>query len=108
VLALHSDRGGISLYNLHGAPAAAMRGVQDTAYPVRFVGGGKSLLVGESTTQEVALIQVDLADRRRTPWKLIKTEARNGLGIVVTPDLKYYTYAVQRYSSDLYVVDHLR
>ena len=54
------------------------------------------------------LTRVDLADGHRTPWKRIKTEARNGLGIAVTPDLKYYAYAVQRYSSDLYVVDNLR
>jgi hypothetical protein len=78
------------------------------AYPVRFINGGKSLLVGESTTEEVVLTRVDLADGHRTPWKRIKTEARNGLGIAVTPDLKYYAYAVQRYSSDLYVVDNLR
>lgn len=64
--------------------------------------------MGESTAQEVVLTQVDPADGHRTPWKRIKTEARNGLGIVVTPDLKYYAYAAPRYSSVLYVADSLR
>jgi serine/threonine protein kinase/Tol biopolymer transport system component len=106
-LALHADRGGISLYGMQGAAPLVLRGVDETAYPVRFINGGKSLLVGESTTEEVVLTRVDLADGHRTPWKRFKSAERSGLGMVVTPDLKYYTYTVHRYSSDLYVVSNL-
>ncbi len=108
MLALRENRKGISLYGVNGAPPITLNGAQDTEYPVRFVNGGKSLLVAEVNQNELLLTQVDLAGGHRTLWKRIKTDVRNGLGIVATPDLKYYAFAVPRYSSDLYVVDNLR
>jgi len=108
ILALHSNRGGIYLYRLNGSQPEALRGGQDSEYPVRFANGGKSLLVGDATGEELVLTLVDLADGHRTLWKRINTEVRLRLGIVVTPDLKYYAYTTPLYSSELYIVDNLR
>jgi len=108
MLALHEEQGGISLYQVGGRQGAAMKGVLESEYPVRFAKGGKSLLVITPTGTEMVLTLVDLASGRREPWERIPTEARpRAWNIVVTPDLKYYAYSSPRHASDLYIVDNL-
>jgi eukaryotic-like serine/threonine-protein kinase len=106
--ALRGDRGGISLYRLDGSKPVAVRGPTNTEYPVRFVSGGKSLLVSEATSHELVLTLVDVADGRRKLWKRIQTDAFDLSLFVTTPDLKYYAYSAPLFSSDLYIVDNLR
>jgi serine/threonine protein kinase len=90
------------------SPLTALPGAQETEYPVRFANGGNSLLVGQPGGRETVLTLVDLADGHRTIWKRLQAEARNGIGFVATPDLKYYAYTVPRYESELYIVENLR
>ena len=101
---------GISLYKLDGSKPVALASTLDSEYPVRFVNGGKSLLVSEATGHhELVLTLVDLANGHRTPWKRFQTDAQDrSLLFVVTPDLKYYAYSSPLFSSDLYIVDNLR
>lgn len=110
LVALRGDRGGIFLYKLDGSKPVALASTLDSEYPVRFVNGGKSLLVSEATGHhELVLTVVDLANGHRTPWKRFQTDAQDrSLLFVVTPDLKYYAYSSPLFSSDLYIVDNLR
>ena len=75
---------------------------------MRFVAGGKSLLVAEPTGRELVLTVIDVASGHREPWKRIPTESRTEQLFTATPDLKYYAYPFPRYSSVLYIVDNLR
>jgi hypothetical protein len=89
-------------------PTAAM-GALAAESPIRFVNGGRSLLVGDSSSKDVILTVVDLASGQRQAWKrLYFSVQRKGKSVVVTPDLKYYAYYSPRYSSDLYLVENLR
>jgi Tol biopolymer transport system component len=45
-LALHEEQGGISLYHVGSGQPVAVKGVLESEYPIRFVNGGRSLLVG--------------------------------------------------------------
>jgi hypothetical protein len=50
---------------------------------------------------------VKLADGRRIPWKQFESEGTDASRFVATPDLKYYAFAVPRYSSVLNIVSGL-
>jgi hypothetical protein len=109
IVALHEERVGISLYRTGGGQPTAVKGVVASEYPVRFVDGGRSLLVADTGSKEIVLTIVDLASGHRRPWKRLSLSVqRKGKAIVVTPDLKYYAYYSPRYSSDLYLVEDLR
>ena len=106
--ALRKESGGIILVSVDGGQSVALSGASDSEYPIRFAAGGKSLLVLEPTGHEHVLTLVDVASGRRQLWKRIPNEARTGLFLVATPDLKYYAYPRPRYSSVLYTVENLR
>jgi eukaryotic-like serine/threonine-protein kinase len=109
-VALREGRGGISLYHGNGGQPVALKAASDKEYPIRFVKGGKALLVAEQTGGELALTVIDLASGHREAWKRIADDdssPKNQL-FVATPDLKYYAYPFPRYSSVLYTVDNLR
>ena len=62
-VAPRGDRGGIFLYKLDGSKPVALASTLDSEYPVRFVNGGKWLLVSEATGHhELVLTVVDLAN----------------------------------------------
>jgi eukaryotic-like serine/threonine-protein kinase len=107
MLALRREHGGISLHRLNGSQPVALQGVEDSEFPIRFADDGKSLLVGQANGRVMTLTLVDVASGRREPWKQLKSDARDGSQIVVTPDLKYYAYETPRYSSVLYIVANL-
>ena len=108
MVALHEEGGGISLYRARSGQPVAVKGALAAESPIRFVDGGRSLLVGDSSGKEVVLTLVDLASGQRKAWKrLYFSVQRKGKAIVVTPDLKYYAYYSPRYSSDLYLVQNL-
>ncbi len=108
MLALHEEQGGISLYHVGDRQPAAVKGVIESEYPIRFANGGKSMLVGTPTGHEFVLDFVELASGRRESWKRIPAEKRpTGSLFIVTPDLKYYAYSSPRYASDLYIVENL-
>jgi Tol biopolymer transport system component len=110
-IALREEKGGIFLYGRGGAPSVAVKGAVEQEYPIRFANGGKALLVEGTIGRELVLTLVDLASGRRETWKRVPEEIRQGggqfIGIVVTPDLKYYAYSAPRYASDLYMVENL-
>ena len=107
-LALHEETGGISLYRAGTSQPTVLKGVLGAESPIRFVGGGRSLLVGDSNSKDVTFTLIDLATAQRKPWKHLHFSVqRKGKGIVVTPDLKYYAYYSPRYSSNLYLVENL-
>jgi hypothetical protein len=86
-----------------------VKGVLAAESPIRFVDGGRSLLVADSSSKDVVITVVDLATGLRRTWKRLSFSVqRKGKSIVVTPDLKYYAYYFPRYSSDLYLVENLR
>ncbi len=108
IVALHEDSGGISLYRAGGSQPTAVKGVTAAELPVRFIDGGRSLLVADNSTKDIFLTIVDLASGRRQPWKRLSLGVqRKGKIIALTPDLKYYAYYFPRYSSDLYLVENL-
>jgi len=110
LLALHEEQGGISLHRAGNPQPIAMKGVLESEYPVCFLTGGRSLLVGMTSGNELVLTLVDLASGRRESWKSVPIEVQTGgeqLAFTVTPDLKYYTYSSPRYTSDLFIVDNL-
>ena len=107
VLALRREHGGISLYRLNGSQPVSLQGVEDSEFPIRFAESGKSLLMEQANGRAITLTLVDLASGRRTPWKQLKSDARDGSQMVATPDLKYYAYQTPRYSSVLYIVSNL-
>jgi serine/threonine protein kinase/Tol biopolymer transport system component len=111
-VALHrgdGESGGIFLYRAGSSQPTAAMGVAASEYPVRFVDGGRSLLVADTSSKEVDLTLVDLSSGHRKLWKhLSLSVARTRKPLVVTPDLKYYAYDSPRYSSDLYLVENLR
>jgi eukaryotic-like serine/threonine-protein kinase len=107
MLALRLERQGVLLKELDGSSLVPLPAGREKEYPVRFTGDGKSLLVVEPTGHDFIVNIVNLADGRRTLWKQLKSESSDGSKIVVTPDLKYYAFAVPRYSSVLHIVSGL-
>jgi len=109
VVALHEEGGGISLYRAGSTQPTVLKGVIGEESPIRFVEGGRALLVGNGRSKDVVITVVDLVTGQRRPWKELHLSVlRKGKAIVVTPDLKYYAYYAPRYSSDLYLVENLR
>lgn len=109
VVALHEEGGGISLYRAGTNQPTMVKGTLPSEFPIRFVDGGRSLLVCDDSSKEVVLTVLDLASGLRKPWKRLSFSVqRKGKIIAVTPDLKYYAYYSPRYSSDLYLVENLR
>jgi Tol biopolymer transport system component/predicted Ser/Thr protein kinase len=108
-IALREGRGGISLYRGNGSQPVAVKAASENEYPIRFVKGGKALLVAEQPGGELILTVIDLASGRREPWKRIPDvySSRANELFVATPDLKYYAYPFPRYSSVLYTVENL-
>jgi hypothetical protein len=109
-LAVHEERVGISLYGKDGGHPSALKAASMNEYPIRFVKGGKALLLAERSGGELVLTIVELASGQREPWKRIAENysSPNNQLFVATPDLKYYAYPFPRYSSVLYTVDNLR
>ena len=78
-------------------------------YPIRFVKGGKALLLAERAGSEPVLTTVESASGHREMWKRIAEDysSPNNQLFVATPDLRYYAYPFPRYSSVLYTVENL-
>ncbi len=103
------ENGGVALYAASGGQPLALKGSLNHEGPIRFVKGGKALLVGEATGSDVVLTIVDLASGHRDLWKRIPDDLASPSDqlFVATPDLKYYAYRYPRYSSVLYTVENL-
>ena len=104
-----NDDSGILLYHPDGNQPERLKGANLAEYPVRFVNGGRSLLVANANGAESDVTLVDLATGRRKLWKHLPSRSYANRGVVVvTPDLKYYAYGIPQYSTDLYLVENLR
>jgi Tol biopolymer transport system component len=107
-VALRESRGGISLYPADGGQPVTVKAATDAEVPVRFAQNGKSLLVVEPTGQEMVLTEIDLAGGRRQLLKRLSTGSPSVWTFTATPDLKYYAYTLEHYTSVLYTVENLR
>jgi hypothetical protein len=107
-VAVGSLLGGISLYSADGGQPVAVKAAMDTEVPVRFAQDGKSLLVVEPTGEELVLTEIDLASGRRQTLKRLNTGTPSVWTFAATPDLKYYAYTLEHYTSVLYTVENLR
>jgi len=112
VVALHDGRTGIVIYHVGNPQSIPLKGSLETEYPVRFADGGKSLLAMETTGRALIFTLIELSSGHRREWKRVDVPIRALVGfshtVVVTPDLKYYAYAIPLYASDLYIVDNVR
>jgi Tol biopolymer transport system component len=108
-VALRAGHGGICLYHGSESQPLPVKTASENEYPIRFVKGGKALLVAEQTGGEMVLTVIDLATGHRETWKRIPEDysSRANQLLVATPDLKYYAYPFPRYSSVLYQVENL-
>ncbi|MBV8476787.1 MAG: PD40 domain-containing protein, partial [Acidobacteria bacterium] len=107
VVALHEMSGGISLYRIGEQPPTPLKGAEESEYPIRFIEGGRSLLVGKSTGDELALTRIDIGTGKRRPWKSFHSTGLVDQLMVATPNLEYYAYPSGRGASILYIVDNL-
>ena len=110
VVALREGRGGIVLFPTKAGQAVALKGAAGNEYPIRFVKGGKALLVADQTGGELLLTVIDVASGHREAWKRIQDNysSRANQLFVATANLKYYAYPYPKYSSVLYTVENLR
>jgi len=108
-VALRQEGGGIMLYREGSKQPAELKGALASELPIRFVNGGKSLLVQETRGEVTTLSLIDLANGHRQMWKRLRLMGGGqGKRVATTPDLKYYAYSLQRYASSLYLVENLR
>lgn len=68
IVALHEESGGIFFISCRHSQSDAVKKVVASEYPIRFVDGGRSLLVADESSKEIILTLVDLASGRRMPW----------------------------------------
>ncbi len=108
-LAVNDNGSGIVLYHANHGQPERLKGTLPFEYPVGFVNGGRSLLLGSMAGTGSDVILMDLATGHRELWKHLPTRTYGSGGLLaVTPDLKYYAYGVPHYSTDLYLVENLR
>jgi len=107
VLAVHDDNG-ISLYRAGTNGPQSLKGALASERPVRFVSGGRELLVSGPSGSAMDVTLVDLTSGHRQLWKHLPIRSiANASGLAATPDLEYYAYGTTHYSTDLYLVENL-
>jgi Tol biopolymer transport system component len=94
-----------------GEPAKAAFTLKRAEGLVRFIDGGKTLLI-RTRSMPLQLTRIDVATGRRDPWKEIDPADPSGVRasptLKASADGKSYAYCVSRILSDLYVVDGLK
>jgi eukaryotic-like serine/threonine-protein kinase len=109
VVAMRDVDKGLILVRLKEHEIVSIKGSQPAEHPVRFFDQGRSLLTAEVTGAGTAITAIDLATGRRTPFRELSARIVTGnQAMVLTPDLKFYAYALPDYSSDLYEVENLK
>jgi eukaryotic-like serine/threonine-protein kinase len=100
------------LYPLAGGPPQKLSFVENPGESVvRFIDGGKSLLIRDRKIP-LQITRVDVATGRREPWKQIVPADLAGVQSIPTVSFsangKSYAYSISRMLSDLFVVQGLK
>jgi len=112
LLAATGGERGLALYPVDGGDPRSVPGVRSGDVPVAWTDAGRGLLVRQQGEIPSRVYVLDLETGRRTLWKeLIPADASGVLeilGVVTTPDRRYYTYTYLRALTELYVVEGLK
>ena len=102
---------GLALYPLDGGEPRPVPGALATDMPAAWTDGGRSLLVRAQGELPSRVYSLDLQAGRRDLWKALMPADPAGvleiLGVVATPDRKFYAYTYLRALTELYVVEGL-
>ena len=102
---------GLALYPVDGGEPRPVAGALGTDVPVAWTDGGRSLLVRAQGELPSRVYSLDLETGRRDLWKELMPADPAGvleiLGVVSTPDRRFYAYSYLRLLTELYVVEGL-
>ncbi len=102
---------GLALYPVDGGDPLLVRGAHTTDIPATWTDGGRSLLVRAQGEIPSRVYRLDLQTGRRDLWKELMPADPAGvleiLGVVTTPDRRFYAYTYLRNLTELYVVEGL-
>jgi serine/threonine protein kinase/Tol biopolymer transport system component len=95
-----------------GGEPKAVPGVLPTENIVAFAPDGASLYVYTYHALPAAVVRVDIATGKRTPWKQLAPNDSAGIDhiapILMSRDAKNFVYGYSRYLSDIYLVTGLK
>ena len=110
IAATGGDRG-LALYPVDGGDPRPVPGALDGDIPVAWTDGGRGLLARQQGELPSRVYVLDIQTGRRTPWKELIPADPVGvleiLGVVTTPDRRFYAYTYLRALTELYVVEGL-
>ena len=99
----------LALYPLGGGPPRPVAGVSAGDVPLRWGVDGRSLFVRNLHDSRARVYRVDLSSGRKELWKEFTPSAGADIFVInLTPDGKSWVYGLDRYASDLFLVDGLR
>ncbi len=102
---------GLALYPVDGGEPRAAPGALVTDVPIAWTDGGRSLLVRTPGELPALVHRLDLQTGLRDPWKELMPLDPSGvleiLGVVTTPDRRFYAYTYLRLLTELYVLEGL-
>jgi Tol biopolymer transport system component len=109
-VAARSPDNQIVLCPVDGGPARPIGGLNGLYAPVQWSQDGKSFYVFKLGEMPARVLKVEMESGRVTLWKELTppdTAGASMRSIAMTPDGRYYAYAVQQYLTTLYLVEHL-
>jgi len=103
---------GLTLYPVDGGEPIPAAGALPAEVPVAWTDDGRSLLVRTPGETPARVYRLDLATGQRDLWKELIPSDPSGvlhiLGVVATPDGRFYAYSYLRLLTELYLVEGLR
>jgi Tol biopolymer transport system component len=104
--------GGWEVYELAGGTARKVSDLSPGGMPVQWCTGSRSIFVVEKNMEFVRVFRLDLATRRREPWRDLAMpglDTRSAAIVVIpTPDGKSYVYGYHKLTSDLFIAEGLK
>jgi serine/threonine protein kinase len=104
-------QGLITIYPVDGGPAVSVLGAQPGERPVRWMAGGKSLLIAANEAPNV-IYELEIASGKRRLFRTMPVpeglKAQDLSSPLFANDFKSYVYAYTRIVSDLYIVEGLK
>ncbi len=112
LIASVDPRGKAFLYPVEGGEPRTIPGVLPGEEPVRWSADGREIYVRKRVDLPNRIYRVDVETARRQPFKELMPADPDGvseiLGVVLTPDGRYYAYSYLRILTDLYLVEGLK
>jgi hypothetical protein len=106
VAAIPAGANKIHLFDNTGRDVGELRGARDGEAPAAFVGDGRLLVGPVQGTWPLSFFLIDPASGKSELWKQLApldgSGVRTDWDLAVTPDLKFYAYAVTQATSELY------